>query len=126
MQPLAINLAIIFGVQTVVNNLIKISIPTLLMNWKMKAEMKRMGSQEMTIHEKTYRLNPYDPIGDSISDYARVAIQFGYLALFISALPIGGIALLLCYSVSLRGDAWVLLNLNQRPSPRSAEDIGTW
>jgi hypothetical protein len=32
-------------------------------------------------------LQQYDPMQSSIDDYAEVAIQFGYTALFVTALP---------------------------------------
>lgn len=62
----------------------------------------------------------------SLDDYADVAIQFGYTALFVSALPMAATFAFVSNICNIRGNGWKLLNLYQRPIPKGAEDIGTW
>ena len=68
----------------------------------------------------------YDMVSSSLEDYAEVAIQFGYTALFVSALPIAALAALVSNVVEIKGDGFKLINLHQRPFPKGCEDIGTW
>lgn len=65
-------------------------------------------------------------MSSSLEDYAEVAIQFGYTALFVSALPMSAGFACISSMVEIKGDSWKLLNLHQRPFPKGAEDIGTW
>ncbi len=68
----------------------------------------------------------YDVVTSSLEDYAEVAIQFGYTALFVSALPFAATFALVSNVVEIKGDAFKLINLHQRPVPKGCEDIGTW
>ncbi len=61
-----------------------------------------------------------------LEDYAEVAIQFGYTALFVSALPFAAAFALISNVVEIKGDGYKLLTLHQRPFPKGCEDIGTW
>lgn len=65
-------------------------------------------------------------ISSSLEDYAEIAIQYGYMALFVSALPIAAFFALISNIVEIKGDGWKLFNLHQRPVPKTGEDIGTW
>lgn len=68
----------------------------------------------------------YDVMQSSLTDYAEIAIQFGYNALFVSALPIASAFAFVANVMEIKGDAWKLLTVFQRPVPSGAEDIGTW
>ncbi len=68
----------------------------------------------------------YDLMSSSLKDYAEVAIQYGYMAMFITALPMAGIFAVISNIVEIRCDGWKLFNAHQRPLPKSAEDIGSW
>jgi len=86
-----------------------------------------MGDQHIASRpEVEYKLTPYDSTGTSIRNYTTVAIQFGYMSLFISALPMAGVFGILCNTLNLRFELWSLLTIYQRPIPKRAEDIGTW
>lgn len=62
----------------------------------------------------------------TISDYAEVVINFGYIVLFATALPAVGLIGFVANWLEIKGDAWKLNNVFQRPVPRGAEDIGQW
>ena len=68
----------------------------------------------------------YNDVTRSIAAYSEAVIQFGYITLFITALPIACVGALLCVVVNIKVKAWALLNLFQRPLPEGAEDIGQW
>lgn len=125
MSVLAINLAIIFGSRLVTGNLLELLIPYLSYQFRYKRQIKQ-SEGTITRPEKEYLLEPYDAMTSSLSDYAEVAVGFGYTALFVSALPLAALFQLVSNVVEIRGDGWKLLNLHQRPFPKGCEDIGSW
>lgn len=59
-------------------------------------------------------------------DYAELAVQFGYITLFVVSFPLAPLLALANNYVEFRSDAFKLLTQMQRPVPRGAEDIGSW
>lgn len=62
----------------------------------------------------------------TLMDYAELAVQFGYITLFVVAFPLAPLLALANNYVEFRSDAFKLLTQMQRPVPRGAEDIGSW
>lgn len=140
MFSLSLNLAIIFGVQIVVGNAVKYCIPYAQYRYVMFTHQKAHGVN-FSEPEVDFLLNRYDQIGAGIRNYTAVAIQFGYMSLFITALPIAGVFGLLCNTLNLRSvctylpqccfcmpnshqpnsrfEIWSLLTIYQRPFPKA-------
>ena len=76
--------------------------------------------------EFEYEMIPYDTVRQSMQDYAAMALHFGYIALFISALPIAGLLGFVSAIIEIKNSAWKLLSVYRRPIPTAAEDIGAW
>ena len=68
----------------------------------------------------------YDVVSARIGDFGEVAIGFGYVALFLPALPIVATFLYASLVLGVKGDAWKLAHLHRRTFPADCEDIGTW
>lgn len=81
---------------------------------------------ELTEAEEAYVLEPYDPVMGTLMDYAELAVQFGYVTLFVVAFPLAPVLALLNNYVETRSDAFKMLSQLRRPVPRGAEDIGSW
>lgn len=62
----------------------------------------------------------------TFDDYAEIAVQFGFVTLFVTAFPLAPVLALLNNYVEIRVDAAKLTLETQRPFPYGAEDIGTW
>lgn len=62
----------------------------------------------------------------TLMDYAELAVQFGYITLFVVSFPLAPLLALANNYVETRSDAFKLLTQMQRPVPRGAEDIGAW
>jgi hypothetical protein len=93
------------------------------------AQKSRRSEEELKIisgPEFEYEMLPYDTIDQSIKDYSAMALHFGYIALFISALPIAGFLGFISAVIEVKNSAWKLLSVYRRPIPISAEDIGAW
>ena len=71
-------------------------------------------------------LTKYDIMKSSLNDFAEIAINFGFIALFVTALPIAAFAGFISSLLEVKADAWKLMLIYQRPIPRGVEDIGMW
>lgn len=103
MEPLSINLGIIFGVRLVVNNVIDYFEP--YYQWKSTTSSETDGVEDLntlSYPEKQYYLVPYDHVRGSLDNFADTAIQFGYQVLFVTALPIASFMSLLNNQVKLK------------------------
>lgn len=117
MSILAINLAIIFGTRMIAGNIFQLLIPYLSYQYKYKKELENANGK-MTRPEKEYLLSQYNQSSVSLEDYADIAITYGYMAMFVTALPGAALAAWLSLSLEVQVDGWKLLNLHQRPFPK--------
>ena len=113
MEPLALNLAIIYGTRLTLTNFLDIYIPYLYYKWKIKRETEGVDpSKELTPPEKDYMLMEYNTIIESIQKYADVAIQYGYSMLFITALPCATFFCLISNYFKVKFSAWKLITVS--------------
>jgi hypothetical protein len=73
--------------------------------------------------ELEYLKGSYD---DVFTDYNEISVQFGFLALFVTAFPLAPLFAMLSNFVEDRVDGWKLLHSFRRPWPTPGEDIGSW
>ena len=121
MRPLSLNLFIIFASRLTIGNIQEVLIPYVMPYFTNKDETKELSPAE---HQIT--LTAYDPVQDSVSKFGDIAIQFGYMIIFITALPIACFVSGIIAVLRIQADGWVLLNLTQRPIPTGVQDIGKW
>lgn len=126
MDQLALNLSIIFFTRLVSGNLIELYMPKYKAQMRVKQETGGTDESVLTRPEQEYILAPYDIIKGVIKDYAELAIQFGYLTLFVVAFPAAPFLAFISNVVEVKVDAHKVLHFQQRPIPTGAEDIGTW
>ncbi|CAM9560241.1 unnamed protein product, partial [Laminaria digitata] len=131
MNLLATNLTIVFAVQLLVGNLTEVLIPYAKYRMRVRAEERSRiegtaGKVQRTQAEKGLYLEQYDPIMGTLMDYAELAVQFGYITLFVVAFPLAPFLALANNYVEFRSDAFKLLTQMRRPVPRGCEDIGSW
>ena len=125
MEPLAANTGTIYFTRVVLLLVLDILWPYLiqLAKNKMKSADKL---KEFSGPEHEYFLMEYNTIDQSMSDYAAMALHFGYIALFSAALPLAGLLGFASALIEIKHSAWKLLSVYRRPVPISAEDIGVW
>ena len=126
MQPLSVNLAIIFGSRLTVTNLLDMLLPIYAWWSKKKAETEGKDVSLLTPPEHDYVLQEANILLDSIQNFADTAVQYGFTVLFITALPIATFFSLVSNYIKVKLQLWKLLTLYQRPVPQGAQDIGTW
>lgn len=133
MEPLAINLAILFATRLFLTNTIDALLPYYNSYAKKKAETKGIvippGSKVedvLTPPENDYILQEFNPMQDSIEVWADTTVQFGFMTMFITALPISVMFTYINNHIKMKLYGWKLLTMFQRPVPLGAEDIGSW
>lgn len=112
MQPLTVNLAIIFGSRLVIGNFLAFFIPLVSVRLHIYEETlvkkdgasRRIPFKDLSTPEKDYMLLPYDSMFDSITNYVDTAVQYGYMVLFATALP--------CACFFSMASAYVKLRIN--------------
>ena len=62
----------------------------------------------------------------TFEDYLEMFIQFGYVILFSSAYPLAGLCALINNIIEIRGDAFKLCHVHQRPFGQRVNNIGSW
>jgi hypothetical protein len=73
--------------------------------------------------EKEYCLLPYE---GTMGDFNELSIQFGYMAMFLSALPFAPILATITNFIEIRAYGYKLLIYSRRIIDRGSEDIGAW
>jgi hypothetical protein len=113
MEPLSINLAIIFGSRLTFGNVSDIFLPYIDYKSKIKRETSGISEDKyITPPETDYMLLNYDNMADSIENYADTAVQYGFSLLFITALPCASFfSLISCY-FKVKFNAWKLCSVS--------------
>lgn len=62
----------------------------------------------------------------TMEDFNTISIQFGYMALFLSALPFAPILATITNFIEIRQDGHKLLSYCRRIIDRGSQDIGAW
>lgn len=114
MNPLAINLAIIFGTRLTLTNFLDIFIPYVSAKMKFKAETEGVENamERLTPAEKDYMLMPYNSLLMGIQNYADTAIQYGFSLLFVTALPCAAFFSLISNYVKTKFNLWKLTDVS--------------
>ena len=150
------SLFILFGVQIFVSNSIEVGLPFLKSRFseysaranqaarKAQAKLDEVAAavrepteekEEEPMDEEIMRKRLTSPAEQQLflaeystpfDDYLEIALQFGYVTLFVSAFPLAPVfALIACY-VEFRVDSSKICFLCRKPDLASAQDIGTW
>mmetsp|Transcript_7686 Transcript_7686/g.10234 ORF Transcript_7686/g.10234 Transcript_7686/m.10234 type:complete len:705 (-) Transcript_7686:312-2426(-) len=126
MDSLAKNIAIIFMTSLVFQNFNESMVP--FVKYRLNLFKETFGAKKKVLGqaEKEYSRVEYDHVMGVLDDYAELAVQFGFLTMFVVAYPTTPLLAFFNNWVEQRTDAYKLLYLHQRPVPTRVQDIGTW
>merc|ERR1719424_1406696 len=105
----------------------EIVLPRVKTRWRQYKEgimdESRRGVVKPSAAENQWVLEPYDPIVDLLDDYQTMCQQFGYIALFVSSLPILPVVAFFANILEIQVDGHKLLYEYRFPTPESAPNI---
>ena len=84
------------------------------------------GNRKKSLAEEEFNLEEYDALMGTLSNYAELAVQFGYVTLFVVAFPLAPLMAYISNLIEFRSDGYQLLFMNRRVLPGGCQDIGTW
>jgi len=89
---------------------------------ELKSNKHQKSYAQKSTYEEEFELEPYN----TLDDYDEMAVQWGYVILFIVAFPLAPFCALVNNYLEIRLDAKKLVRFSQRPAPAGATGIGTW
>lgn len=131
------SLLIVFLLQLVINNTMELGIPT-VMGFFTKYFNTRENKKQIEVEipedeaslpkirspcEDQFYKKSYEGTFD---DFLEIALQFGYVTLFVAAFPLAPFLAFVNNQVEIRVDSYKLCKLCRRPVNFGAQDIGTW
>lgn len=128
MGQLAVQLGTVFCIN-VAMNAVELGMPFMMTWWEKRKEEAALKDAENVTRtflypsEEQAKLAGYE---GTMGDYLEMAIQFGYVTMFCVGFPLVPLLAFLNNILEIRIDAFKLCNLQQRPAPVLAKDIGTW
>jgi len=124
-NQLYIQLLTIMGTNIAVGQAQEVLIPYVLSKAKLYFLERKSNRKEEDIpkYEREYELNQFEGMVD---EYGEMVIQFGYLTLFASSVPIAPVLAVLNNVVEMRTDMFKWLTSYNKPFYRGADDIGGW
>jgi hypothetical protein len=87
-EPLSINVSFIFIMRLVTSLVVQIIVPIIMNKRKFKKETEGYDPTTMSRAEVDYLLSDYNIAEQDLANMADVAIEYGYMILFVVALPI--------------------------------------
>lgn len=128
MQPLAVNLGILFGTNITVNNVIRLLSNLYAHRSRGKTVIQNLekAKKHPSQPEMEYAQLEFNNLNEMMKVYADVTIQFGFSVLFVTALPMSCFCSLLSNYATIKIHIWKMLQVSQRPVPMGAQDIGPW
>lgn len=88
-------------------------------------KLDRLLYKEGLSWETDYNLNTWTN-WSLFDEYLEIVIQYGFIAMFVVAFPLGPLLSLLSNIFEIRIDAFKALTQMRRPLPSRAKDIGIW
>eukprot|EP00163_Fabomonas_tropica_P023978 TRINITY_DN4151_c1_g1_i7.p1 TRINITY_DN4151_c1_g1~~TRINITY_DN4151_c1_g1_i7.p1 ORF type:complete len:860 (-),score=163.98 TRINITY_DN4151_c1_g1_i7:135-2714(-) len=131
LSQLALQLASNLFVKEIFMQLKEFFLPWAMKWWALRSEDKNRQHLQRQGYELTYaapvELEEHLPVlNGTIDDYAEMMIQYGYVTLFVAAFPLAPLAALINDLFEIRVDAAKYCSQVRRPTPRDAQDIGSW
>ncbi|XP_064490152.1 anoctamin-5-like isoform X1 [Ornithodoros turicata] len=126
LYEVCVQLAIVMVGKQVISNVQEIGQP-LVMNWWRKSRRQGQGNKNTALArwELDYDLEQWTTLS-LFYEYLEMAIQFGFVTLFVAAFPLAPLFALLNNIVEIRLDAYKYTSQLRRPLAQRVSNIGAW
>ena len=127
------SLLIIFILQLVLTNALELGIPWISENISYCQESRK--KKKLREQDEEFQVKIRSPCEDEFfkqtyegpfDDYLKLALQFGYVTLFVSAFPLAPFLAFINSQVEIHIVSIKICKLSRRPVNSGTQDIGTW
>ncbi|ETO32379.1 hypothetical protein RFI_04733 [Reticulomyxa filosa] len=128
LKDLQLQLASLFVTAIVIQNLVEVLVPYLIGKINAKREEKAAADRGETVPPKSAAEEQMvlTPFANTIDDMSEMVIQFGYVTMFVIALPITPLLALINNVLELKVDGYKIVHESQRPHPNGSSGLGAW
>lgn len=124
LYELSVQLGIVFLSLIIINNTMELVVPWLMSKYNSWKEGEGVEEfVEKSYPEEDFELVQYE---STFADFDELAIQYGFVTLFVVAFPLAPVFALLNNLLEVKVDSMKLVSVTRRPEPRGAYSIGTW
>ncbi len=118
-------LAIVFVLKQVWNNIVELGCPCMKNWWRRRKNVPSTCENVYTAWERDFDLQSPPQLA-LFPEYFEMLIQFGFVTMFVAAFPLAPLFALLNNIVEIRLDAYKFVSLYRRVLPTRVADIGIW
>jgi len=128
MADLRLQLASLFLTAIVIQNMIEVLVPYFMGKLNEASERREAAARGESVASKSDAEEQMvlTPNQNTIDDMSEMAIQFGYVTMFVIALPITPLFSLINNVIELKVDGYKMVNEAQRPNPNGSSGLGAW
>lgn len=126
MPEVSLTLGTIFITRILMTNLTTFASPLLKAYYHYFGKNDNLKESTQSPVEKEFLKEEYNVLIDTLKDYAEIVIQYGFTTMFIAALSVSPALAFVSGYIMIRVNGWKLCQAYRRPSPKTAESIGTW
>ncbi|ETO23310.1 hypothetical protein RFI_13873 [Reticulomyxa filosa] len=131
LSDLQLQLASLFVTAIVIQNTVEVLVPFASRRIKAMIEKRRLdqrGGGETVMPPKSDAEQQMDLVRNesTIDDMSEMVVQFGYVTMFVIALPITPLLSLINNIIELKVDGFKLVRESQRPHPNGSSGLGAW
>jgi len=128
LSDLQLQLASLFVTSIVVQNLVEVLLPYALAKiaeWREKRAAEQQGTTVPAKSDAEEQML-LTPSLNTIDDMSEMGVQFGYVTMFVIALPITPLLSFINNIIELKVDGYKMVNESQRPHPNGSSGLGAW
>jgi len=127
-DDLRLQLASLFVTAIVIQNMIEVMIPYIMSKINAMNNRREAAARGETVVSKSDAEEQMvlAPNQNTIDDMSEMVIQFGYVTMFVVALPITPLFSLINNIIELKVDGYKMVNESQRPHPNGSSGLGAW
>jgi anoctamin-10/anoctamin-7 len=126
LDDLQVQLGSVFVSMILIGNTIEILIPAIKGCLRRRSDRDYDANGNEIVKSAPEEEKSLDVYESTFEDFDEMAIQFGYVTMFVVAFPLTPLLALLNNLLEAKVDSFKLINQKQRPHPHGFHDIGTW
>jgi len=128
LKDLQLQLATLFVTAIVIQNMVEILLPYVFAKIRESREQREANERQEVVPPKSAAEEQMNltPVANTIDDMSEMIVQFGYVTMFVIALPITPLLAFINNVIELKVDGYKIVKESQRPHPNGSSGLGAW